>query len=381
MGKKTEYIILSGFELKDNNRGSAALGYGSIAFLKEKGFYTHNEKLCMLHRISIRFFKKNKYKKLEFLKVAGEEFPIHIIRYIKIEWLLFIKFKIIIPFTPFGRMVKNLKLVAATNGGDGLSDIYGFPIFISRLKESKIAIIKKVKLIIMPQTIGPFSDINMKKIANDILSYASKIYVRDSKYTEELDKLGLLYEREKDLSAWMQPEPWDIEIEPGAIGLNVSGLAYFNIYRTLAGKFDYYPMLIQRIIEYFQSLHKIIYLIPHSYNFDKPEFANDDLEAIIDIYNKLEDKNNIVLINKDLTSPQIKYVISKMSFFIGTRMHANFAAIYSQIPVFGLAYSYKFAGAFEANGISPEQTTMITSLNKNDVDSIINKIKAYYSNI
>lgn len=40
-----------------------------------------------------------------------------------------------------------------------------------------------------------------------------------------------------------------------------------------------------------------------------------------------------------------------MSFFIGTRMHANFAAIYTGVPLFGLAYSYKFEGAFNANGL------------------------------
>lgn len=60
---------------------------------------------------------------------------------------------------------------------------------------------------------------------------------------------------------------------------------------------------------------------------------------------RLKDKTNVVFVDEDLISPRVKYVISKMSFFIGTRMHANFAAIFTNVPLFGLAYSYKFQGA------------------------------------
>ena len=64
-----------------------------------------------------------------------------------------------------------------------------------------------------------------------------------------------------------------------------------------------------------------------------------------------------------------------MSFFIGTRMHANFAAIYSGVPVFGLAYSYKFDGAFTANGLDGKKfTATINNINEADIETIIKKI-------
>lgn len=377
MGESKKYIVLSGFQLNDNNRGSAALGYGSVAFLREKGYFKESDKLCILYQIGKRFWKKS-YRSVEYLKVSGVDYPIQMIWYLPIELRLYIKFKLYLPFTPFGKVVRNMKMVAATNGGDGLSDIYGYSIFINRLKESRIAMINGAQLIIMPQTIGPFSDEKMKGIARKILTYTSKIYVRDPKFEEELGILGLKYEKERDLSAWMLPEPWDITIESESIGLNVSGLAYFNKYKTLAGKFENYPLLIHRIIDYFQESGKKIYLIPHSYNYNYPEFANDDLEACKEVYNSLKNKQGIVLIDKDLTSPQIKYVISQMSFFIGTRMHANFAAIYSKVPVFGLAYSYKFEGAFEANGLSSKQTYMINNMPKENISDVIHLINEFY---
>lgn len=377
MGKNINNIVLSGFELKDNNRGSAALGYGSIAFLKEKGYYSCSDKLCILDRINKRFWR-SRYKRIEHVKVAGAEYPVYMIRYLPIEWKLYVKYKLYFPFTPFGKLIRNLQLVAATNGGDGLSDIYGYPIFMGRLRETQIAMVKGVNLVIMPQTIGPFHDLKMRKIADTVLEYASHIYVRDDRFVDELKSMKLKPIQERDLSAWMLPEPWEIEIIPNSIGINISGLTYFNSYRTLSGQFTNYPTLIRRIVDYFQSLGRAVYLIPHSYNYENPEPANDDLAAIKDFYNSCENKSGITIIDKDLTSPQIKYVISKMSFFIGTRMHANFAAIYTHVPVFGLAYSYKFAGAFEANGLSENQVAMITSINSEEIESIIERIKSFF---
>ena len=87
----------------------------------------------------------------------------------------------------------------------------------------------------------------------------------------------------------------------------------------------------------------------------------------------------MVLIDKDLTAPQVKYVISKMTFFIGARMHANFAAIYTGVPVFGTAYSYKFQGAFDANGLDgKEQTELINNLKTNEIEIFIAKIEKLY---
>ena len=59
-------------------------------------------------------------------------------------------------------------------------------------------------------------------------------------------------------------------------------------------------------------------------------------------------------------------------------MHANFAAIYTGVPVFGLAYSYKFVGAFEANGLSADQVALVTNLKLDDIGIIINRILDFY---
>lgn len=382
MGKNekiSKYIIISGFNLRDNNRGTAALGYGSISFLQQRGMLKENIRLIKL-RVYRNFLKhSNRTLKNELIRINGIDWNYTIAGMFIVEWWLLRKFGIRLPWTKTAKILKQVKYVAAINGGDGFSDIYGTKTFRSRLFETWIAIRMNIPVIQLPQTLGPFKEKSNYEEGRYILQHSQAVYVRDDKFTSELKKMAVKYEMTKDLSAYMQPEVWDIEIVPNAIGINVSGLAYSNGFRTLAGQFDVYPELIDRLIRHFRDKGHTVYLIPHSYNYEVPELNNDDMVACKAAYDRLKDKNNVIFVDKDLISPQVKYVISKMAFFIGTRMHANFAAIYSGVPVFGLAYSYKFEGAFNANGLDGKnQTAMINNIKIEDIDEIIKQIENAY---
>ena len=376
-----KYIDVSGLDLHDCNRGTAALGYGAIPFLESKGYLVEGQELILFHRYK-KFWKiSNVRVQHENLQVNGNTYKRTIVPIHDLEYRLVQKYGIILPFTPFGRYVRQVEIEAAIYGGDGFSDIYGTRSFMGRMNQTWLLRRAGVPLLFLPQTIGPFKEKNNYNVAVELLRYAKEIYVRDNKFIPELDKLGLKYTQTPDLSSFMVPEPWDIEIKPNAVGLNVSGLAYSNTFNGLEGQFDAYPELIERIINHFRAKGCTVYLIPHSYGYNKP-IADDDMLACREAYHRLSDKRNVVLIDRDLISPQIKYLISKMSFFIGARMHANFAAIYTGVPVFGMAYSYKFEGAFNANGLDGKaQTAMINNLHTDDLDTYIAKIEAFYSKI
>ena len=378
MKSKEKYVVISGLNLKDNNRGTAALGYGTFYFLKEKDFLKQGD-VVVSFRYYNNFLKSANTALIENeVEVDGWKIKCKYVPVFRLEKMLASKLGIVLPFTRFGKIISNLKLVAAINGGDGFSDIYSTKTFLSRLHETYIAMKCNIPFIILPQTIGPFNRQANRTIADRILRYAKKIYVRDDKFVKELDSMKLKYELTKDLSAYMKPQPFDIDIKPNAVGLNVSGLTYSNTFRTLSGQFTSYPYLMRTIIRYFQSQNVPIYLIPHSYNYNCPEVSNDDLVVIKDLYANLEDKTNVFIVDRDMISPQVKFVISQMSFFIGTRMHANFAAIYTKVPLFGLAYSYKFQGAFEANGIY-DCTAMINNISEKECDAIVKRIADKYT--
>lgn len=374
-----KYFIISGLELNDNNRGTAALGYGAFTFLEQNGFISNDDELLIIKGVR-NFFKIRESKKE--IHIQGKKYLCNTIVVSTIELSLARKFGILLPFSKLAKYLKNTSLVAAINGGDGFSDIYGDFWFHFRLPETLLAMGCKIPVIMLPQTIGPFEKKYNFQLAEKILKYSSYVYTRDNKFSDSLKKLGIAYEKTKDLSAYMKSESWNIDVLPESIGINVSGLCYSNSFSNLEGQFNEYPYLIDTIIKYFQDKGKPIYLIPHSYNYSAPEKSNDDMEACRKAYARLTNKKNVILIDQDLTSPQLKYLISKMNFFIGTRMHANFAAIYSRVPVFGLAYSYKFEGAFNANGLNgQEQTVRINNLSRAEIPTILNKISLFYSSL
>jgi hypothetical protein len=382
MGKNKEYVLISEFNLMDNNRGNAALAYGSIEFLREWRFLKGHEKLISIVVFRNPFRKSNRVPPPISLEVDGILWNHAWVRVFFIEWLLFLKCGFLLPFTVFGRVVRHSVLSVALNGGDGFSDIYGTSTFLSRLNVTLIAMKRKIPLVLMPQTLGPFAQKANREIANCILMYAKRIFIRDAQFIDELDKMKLNYEQTKDLSYYMKPQSWDIQIDKNAIGINVSGLAYSNGFRDLSGQFENYPDLINSLIIHFRDMGNKVYLIPHSYNFEQPEPFNDDMVACRQAYQHLEDKNNVIFVDKNLISPQVKYLISRMSFFVGTRMHANFAAIYTNVPVFGLAYSFKFRGAFDSNGLDGEkQTVMINNISASQIPGIVCKVDAFYKEV
>lgn len=383
MGKdirNDKYFIISGLALNDNNRGTAALGYGAFSFLQERGFLSEGTRILEIKSKGGRFRRKRKISDCTtVLTIAGTEWVVETRCVNVVEWRLMLHLGILIPFTKLWSLAKKVEFVAAINGGDGFSDIYDTRVFHSRLGLTKLAMAAGIPLIILPQTIGPFSDEKNMALATKILKYAKQVFVRDDCFIANLKKMGVRYELTNDLSYYMKPEPFDITIDStNAVGINVSGLAWDNKFHTLAGQFDTYSELIMKLITMFQKRGKMVYLIPHSYNYNKPERYNDDLKAAREAYSRLEIKTNVVLIDTDLRSPQIKYLISRMSFFIGTRMHANYAAIFTKVPLYGLAYSYKFKGAFENNGIY-NRISEINNISKSDIDHIISMIEMAYS--
>ena len=367
-----KYVILSDFNIRSNNRGTAALGYGAISFLLKNGYIDDDFEIVKFS------FYRNPFRRhskdiVESLDINGKKWKYHNIQVWKVERLLY-KYKLLFFNTFFKQTIKNVKIVAALNGGDGLTDLYGEVLLNSRLPEINLAIELNIPFIIMPQTIGPFLNEDNKNRIVSLLKKADKIYVRDDNFIDELNKHNLPYTKTKDLSYFMKPQPFEIEIKKPCVGINVSGLAYSNKFGNLAGQFDNYPQIIIELIKRFQERNYNIYIIPHSYNVNKPEVNNDDMESSKLFYDSLYNKKGVYFVERDLISPQLKYIISQMDFFVGTRMHANFAAIFTNTPAFGLAYSYKFKSAFENNGIF-NRTIDINNVSSCDVNKVVETIE------
>lgn len=370
MGKKN--VFLYDFQINHDNRGCQALTYGSISFLR----YNHNldNYDILAPGYCFRFKKKDEiYRMLVDSKVIVVKRKYYWIVDIILSLFLCKIFGSYFRLTPFSKDLKNTIYIANISGGDGFSDIYSTRTLNILIWPSLIGCFLKKKVIILPQTIGPFYKWINKLKAHYILKNASKIYVRDLVYQKELEQMNVKYTLTRDVSFYMKPQKFHYSIKPGSVGINISGLAYYNSHGNLKGKFQYYGKLINDIISLFQKNNIPVYLIPHTYNFETPNPIADDLQAAKEIWKSLHCTDNVFVVNENMEAPEVKYVISQCDFFIGTRMHANFAAIYTQTPVFGLAYSYKFKGSFDEYGLV-DRYANILDLKEEDIPLMLTKI-------
>jgi colanic acid/amylovoran biosynthesis protein len=57
------------------------------------------------------------------------------------------------------------------------------------------------------------------------------------------------------------------------------------------------------------------------------------------------------VIEADLRPEEIKAIIARCAAFVGTRMHANIAALSSHVPTVAISYSHKTPGIMRACGV------------------------------
>lgn len=239
-------------------------------------------------------------------------------------------------------------LVLDLSGGDSFTDIYGYQNFLYQITMKYL--FKKIsnEYILLPQTIGPFNNKIVELTSRAFLEDV-EIMVRDNESKEYINRLVkkdciFCY----DLAFTLRPKKNNhINIShSNRIGINVSGLLWMGGFNR-KNQFNFlvnYQELMTEISEYFLKKGWEIVLVPHTYG----NIEEDDLIASKALREILKDKGyDVDLIDIDLTEQEIKDIISKFEFFIGSRMHACIAALSSSVPALAVSYSKKFRGVFK----------------------------------
>jgi len=310
-----------------------------------------------------------------------------------IRWKKFKRF-----FSERAEIIKNileLDLVADITGGDSFSDIYGLRRFLLGTLVKWFFIIYGKKLVMLPQTYGPFGKKFTKMLAKYTLKHSDTIYSRDREgvnYVRRLLKsdnqdggirflpdLAFVLDSDKPEQINVGSLP-DVKAEDSVVvGINVSGLLYNGGYTggNMFGLKENYSRLISEIIEMFLGNDKVmVLLVPHVFPPKGYEIESDPI-ACSKIYSSLRGKyeNRIFFAQGNYNQNQIKYIIGMCDFFLGSRMHACIAALSQNIPAIGLAYSQKFKGVFDSIDLSQCVIDM-SRLDKNEILSQIDTIFA-----
>lgn len=251
------------------------------------------------------------------------------------------------------RMLDTLKscdVVIDMNGGDSFTDLYGVKRFFVAAYLKKVAINNKKILIFGPQTYGPFKKRITKQVAKYLLNNAELIASRDL----ASEKIIRNYTNKKvvittDIAVTLPyVKNRNFNSKNIHVGFNISGLLWNGGYtgkNQFALKTDY-CMFVKQIIEYFSSLENVkIHLIGH--------VNNNVLNSVEDDYRickRLSDEYKIICAPFFKDPVEAKNYISKLDFFMGSRMHATIGAFSSGVTTLPIAYSDKFERMFGSLG-------------------------------
>lgn len=339
-------IVLLGLDFNSANLGCSALGY---SFLNILG------KISKENNINLDITSVN-YNKFELIEKNYKIKDLNI-RYNKL--IFYIKYI---------KAIINSDFVFDFTGGDSFTDIYGKDRF---LRESFLKIIViwcNRKLILGPQTIGPFKSTWIKNIAYLIMKKSKQVYTRDKISFDYVKKMKINAINITDVALMLPNEKVYIEKDNNVlnIGINVSGLLWNGGYtrnNQFGLKFNY-QAYIEEIIKIFINMGAKIYLIGHVLpkEIDSPE---NDYVVCQKIH---EQYPETVLAPRFKTPMEAKGYIANMDFFIGSRMHATVAAFSMKVPTVSIAYSRKFKGLYGSLGydyvIDAKETTLNEAINK-----------------
>jgi polysaccharide pyruvyl transferase WcaK-like protein len=262
------------------------------------------------------------------------------------------------------RHMEDTELFAAISGGDSFSDIYGLERLLYVALPQILVILLDKRLVLLPQTLGPYKGRFARSLARYILRRAELVYSRDHAGVETAGELlGAKAAAGKvrfcnDVAFVMEPHsPAKTDIAGLAggtgplVGMNISGLLAMGGYtgKNMFGLGVDYNGLVQRLIDFFiQVKGARVLLVPHVFG----SHAESDVMACEKTYDSLRGKypGQLGRLRGTYDQHEIKHIIGGCDFFVGSRMHACIAAISQAVPAVAIAYSAKFRGVMETVG-------------------------------
>lgn len=372
MNKKNYHIGIIWANPYSENLGVAALAY-SIVFILEKV----SKETGVVFKY---FFLGNKAKKIDFLKIGDKQVKVRNYPYSFSSTKLKSWFKFFLKY-PLGIFnIIKFKVVVDIGAGDSFSDTYGILRFkyINAIKKNLILLGKK--LILLPQTIGPFNCIEVKQEATISINKAHLVTTRDKQsydYVKQLLPNKTIFEL-IDVAFFL---PYKIDQQVSSkirVGINVSGLLWNGGYtrnNQFNLKSDYQDIIHNTIQHFLRNIDVEVVLIAHVLGFLEKDYDNieNDLKVCDDLH-KTYPKTKIAPVFS--TPIEAKSYISGFDFFTGSRMHACIAAFSTGVPVFPLAYSRKFNGLFG----DTLNYKYFGDLVNSSADDILNDLKSAFNN-
>lgn len=287
--------------------------------------------------------------------------------------------------------VSTSNLCLSVAGGDSFSDIYGFMRLLYVGLPQVLAILCECRLVLLPQTMGPFRGKSAQRLAAWILRRAELIYTRDLAGLDEVRRLSGLDGQEAetrirfchDMGFHVEPRkpaagvavnglPLEALGQPGLVGLNISGLLLDGGERF--GFSMSYKEVVELLLDKLLGQGLRVLLVPHVIS----KGVDNDLAACQWAYDKYRERypGQIGVVAHKYCYDETKYLIGQCDFFVGARMHACIGALSQSVPVAAIAYSNKFEGVMQSIG----RDGITVDLRKGTAGEAVQRVLDLYAN-
>lgn len=239
--------------------------------------------------------------------------------------------------------------------GDMLTEDYGPHVAWSHYLPILRALVQRRPYFICAQSIGPFHW--TRAIARFLLNRAQAVTVRDAISHAYLLKIGVrpeVLQQTADMAFLLPCEADGVPAKLRAMGIDPERpILGVSVSRLVGDKFDRqegrpgaFLTLMRDCIDAVAQRHDLqVLLTPH---VTGPSAVKDDRIVSRELAAMLAPALRVAVIEEDLRPQAIKGFISQCSLFVGTRMHANIAALSSHVPIVAIAYSHKTPGIMRA---------------------------------
>ena len=375
--KETVNIILANAPIKNGNRGCVALSVSAMALIDELiekkscdyVFYLPNSGYNDRQEHEIHF----KDKTIKYYDI-GYPFGINLTNTL-LNWCKMLLKNDLRCFKIFD----NSDYILDIGQGDSFADIYGKGRFMWIDRIHTIARKYHKPYCLLPQTIGPFENEEIKKQAIKSIEKANLCMARDK---QSLDYVTKNVPQQKkvceciDVAFFLPYDTISQDKNYIHVGINISALLWHGGYmrNNQFGLKCEYQLLVRQLIDYFLNQENVkVHLVPHVVGSERS--IENDYAVSYDLWCEYNHPN-LLLAPLALGPIEIKSYIAGLDFFMGARMHATIGAFSAGVPVVPMAYSRKFNGLF----LDTLSYNHMVDMKTMDNDDIVEVIKIAYAN-
>ncbi len=92
-------------------------------------------------------------------------------------------------------------------------------------------------------------------------------------------------------------------------------------------------------------------IIPHSVRPNTTKTHNNDLPLSKNLYEEIKDKEKVLLIDEELNSQALRYLIGKCKLYVASRFHSMVSALTMKVPTVVIGWSHKYREVLDMFGV------------------------------